>query len=180
MIDKYLIDKPSSESLLSEYIYSEIRTENFFLEKNKKNNFWYMKSSKDEYYNILSIDTNDMIKKFARSLFNLEFDSMLISGLGLGILPFLCQKTTSIVDVVEVEKEVIDIVEQIGHLNSNVRIYCQNIWNFIPEKKYDIILFDHWMSYAPKEEIDLLNLQYSPYLNENGIITVPIHEQTLR
>lgn len=139
-----------------------------------------MKNSKEDYYNILSIDTNNMVKTFAKSLINKNFDSILISGLGLGILPFLCQNATDIIDVVETEKEVIDIVRQIGHLKSNVTIFNESIYNFTPVRNYDIILFDHWMSYASEEEIEKLNDKFNIFLNEGGLITIPIKEQSTR
>jgi hypothetical protein len=180
MLDNSLIEESSTESLLSDFISDRIETENFHVKKNLKNGHWYLKNTKENYYNILSIDSNSMIKQFAKSLIGRTFESILISGLGLGIIPFLCQNTTDIVDVVEVEKEVIDIVKQIGHLDSNVRIYHQNIWDFIPEMKYDIILFDHWMSYATEDEMSSLKEKFNPYLNPNGIITIPIHEQMSR
>lgn len=180
MVDKFLIHKPPTESLLSEFIHDVIETENFFLEKNSKNNLWYLKSRRENYYNILSIDTNDMVKNFARSLLDFKFDTMLISGLGLGILPFLCQKTTDFIEVVEIESEVIEIVKKLGHLDTNVELINQNIWSFTPKMKYDVILFDHWMSFASENEMKGLKETFAPYLNLDGIITFPIHEQTLR
>ena len=82
MLDSSLIEKSWTESLLSDFISNRIETKNFFIEKNPKDNFWYMKNSKEDYYNILSIDTNNMVKTFAKSLINKNFDSILISGLG--------------------------------------------------------------------------------------------------
>jgi spermidine synthase len=180
MLDNSLIEKSSTESLLSDFISDRIETKNFYIEKNQKDNFWYMKNSKEEYYNILSVDTNNMVKTFARSLIDKNFDSILISGLGLGILPFLCQNTTKIVDVIEIEEEVVKIVEQIGHLKNNVRIFKGSILNFIPDRSYDIILFDHWMSHATLDEIDFLKNKFRGHLNQDGIITIPIYEQSIR
>jgi hypothetical protein len=180
MLDSSLIEKSWTESLLSDFISDRIETENFFIEKNPKDGFWYMKNSNKNYYNILSIDTNNMVKTFAKSLIDKNFDSILISGLGLGILPLLCQNTTNIIDVIETEKEVIDIVKQIGHLKSNVTIFNESIYNFTPVRNYDIILFDHWMSYASEEEIEQLYDKFHIFLNQGGFITIPIKEQCSR
>jgi hypothetical protein len=180
MLDNNLLEKSSQESLLSDFIRKEIRTENFFIEKNPKNNFWYMKNCNEKYYNILSIDTNDMVKKFAKRLIGKNFNSILISGLGLGILPYLCQNTTEVVDVIELESEVIDIVNQIEHLKSNVKIINSSIWDFTTDSRYDVILFDHWMSYATQNEIENLKNKFQQNLNEGGIITIPIYEQSVR
>lgn len=174
------INALSGKSILNSFIKEVIETENYIIEKNSKDNFWYMKSKNEKYYNILSVDTTQMVSNFAKKILNHNFNSILISGLGLGVLPFLCQKTTRIVDVVEIENEVISIVKKIGHLDSNVRIYNQNIYSFIPEIKYDIILFDHWMSFTTEKEMNYLKETFTPHLNFEGIITFPIHEQTMR
>lgn len=177
MVDLNFINQNINKSILNSFITDKIESENFILEKDLKNKFWQLKSKNEPMYNILSIDTVDMVTKFAKKLIDCDFNSILISGLGLGIIPYLCQEKTEIVDVVEIEDEVISIVNKLGHLKKNVRIFNEDINNFVPSIKYDIILFDHWMVSTTKKEIDLLNYKFSNFLNGTGFITVPVYEQ---
>lgn len=177
MIDINFINENSNKSLLDSIIKNKIESENFILEKNLKSQFWQLKSKRESMYNILSIDTVDMVTKYAKKLINNNFNSILISGLGLGIIPYLCQDQTEIVDVIEIKNEVINLTSGIGHLKSNVKIFNEDINNFVPSIKYDIILFDHWMVSTTEKEIDLLNYKFSNFLNGTGFITVPVYEQ---
>lgn len=180
MVDNYLIENFQDKSLLSEFIESEIETKNFLVTKQIKKNFWSLINKNEPYYKILSIDTVDMVINFANKLMNIDFNSILITGLGLGIIPFICQNKTEIVDVLEVDLEIIELVKKIGHLKENVKIYNEDIKKFSTDKKYDVILFDHWMSFAPQSEMFDLEKKFSDNLNNNGIFTFPIYEQTLR
>lgn len=178
MVDIQFINNNNNISILSTFISSSIESPNFIIQKDTKNKFWQLKYKNESYYNILSIDTTDMINNYAKKLLNNNFDSILISGLGLGIIPFLCQEQTSIVDVIELKSEVINITTNVGHLKPNVNIINEDIYNFNPTRNYDIILFDHWMIYAPESDMELLNNKFSSYLNSGGFTTFPIHEQT--
>lgn len=69
---------------------------------------------------------------------------VLIAGLGLGliVLPIMNKKYVISVDVVEKYQEVIDLIKPQLPLNSKVNIIHQDIINFIPTRKYDLIYFD--------------------------------------
>ena len=110
-------------------------------------------------------------------MFDINFDSILISGLGIGIVPLICQKTTNIIDVVEVDEEIIDFVSGLNHLQSNVNIINGDINYFTPTRQYDVIIFDHWGVSALESEKENLTSIYQEYLNPNGILTFPIIEQ---
>lgn len=166
-----------NSSILDSFISETIQNEKYIIEKNPKDNFWYMKNKSENYYNILSIDTTKMISGFAKKLIGLNFNSILISGLGLGIIPYMCQDSTEIIDVVEIDDKVIELTNSIGHLKSNINIISSNISEYNCEKTYDVILFDHWMDYTSQQEMLSLQQKFSPFLNEGGLITIPIHEQ---
>jgi hypothetical protein len=163
--------------ILDSYLSNNLENEKYIIEKNLVKNFWYMKNKLEVQYDILGFDTIEMITKYAKKLVNKEFNSILISGLGMGIIPYLCQETCQIVDVVEIDSRVIELTSNVGHLNEKVRIYENDINIFQPSMSYDIILFDHWMVYAPKQEMNYLELKYNDYLNPNGFLTFPIYEQ---
>jgi hypothetical protein len=173
------IDNFSKGSLFNTFISNTIENEKYIIEKNQKKGLWQMRNKYENYYNILGIDSIEMVTGYAKKLLNIEFNSILISGLGMGVIPFICQEKCSIIDVVEIDSQVINITSEIGHLNQNVRIYNNDIYNFQPSINYDIILFDHWMQYAPENEMQILKLKYIDYCNPNGFITFPVHEQFL-
>ena len=43
--------------------------------------------------------------------------------------------------------------------------------------KYDIILFDHWLTHANDSEINLLTQKFQIYLNDGGFLYFPVKEQ---
>ena len=141
MIDLQLIQS-NRNSLFEHFISSPIETERFSISKNGKNKYRFVDKSKN-VGNIYNEDDVEFTEYFYRRLFGINFDSILISGLGLGIVPYICQNTTSIVDVVEIDSEIIDFVSGIGHLNSKVNIINSDINHFTPIRTYDVIVFDH-------------------------------------
>ena len=133
-----------------------------------------------------SFQSDDNIKyitNYADELLNREFSSILIAGLGLGNIPYICKNNSpcSVVDVVEINQEVIDLVTSIGHLN-NINIINNNIFSYEPIITYDIILLDIWNCIDCNEnlqnEIITLVERYKPTLNEGGFIYVPINKNS--
>lgn len=175
MIDSQLLEN-NPNSLFEIFISGSIDTNRFLITRNRKNRYQFIDKSKN-VGNIYNEDNIDFIKYFYRKLFDFNFNSILISGLGIGIVPLICQNTTNIIDVVEVDEEIIDFVSGFNHLQSNVNIINGDINYFTPTRQYDIILFDHWSTGASQIEKDNLTTTFQGFLNPNGILTFPIIEQ---
>ena len=176
MVNIELITNSPSNSLLQNFISQEIITERFAIVKGPKDK-WRLVDRTKSFGNIYSEDNRDFIVKYAKRLLGKNFNSILISGLGLGVIPYACQTTTAIIDVIEIDKDVIDITKSIGHIHENTNIIHGDIHNFIPQNKYDIILFDHWLTHANDSEIDLLTQKFQIYLNDGGFLYFPVKEQ---
>lgn len=123
---------------------------------------------------LLSIDSPDYITLFASELLDIEFSSILIGGLGLGVIPYVCQDFAQ-VDVLENDQNVIDIVSQVGHLNTNVNITNSDIFTFEPTKTYDVVVMDIWYNSIPFEITEEIITKYLSCLNEGGFLYLPLN-----
>ena len=73
---------------------------------------------------------------------------VLIGGLGIGMVILALQDKPEVVSVtvVEIDQNLYDTVmpQLKPHLNDKVKIVIQDIHNFIPDRKYDVIYCDIW------------------------------------
>jgi len=73
---------------------------------------------------------------------------VLIGGLGIGMVVLAIQDKPEVesVTVVELHQEVYDLtMKQLKpHLNDKVKVVVQDIHDFIPDRKYDVIYCDIW------------------------------------
>ena len=137
----------------------------------------------------IALDHPGYIFNYANGLLDVEFNSILVGGLGVGIVPYLSQDFAD-VDVVENDQDVIDIVSQLGHLKENVNIINDDLYTFVPNKTYDVILLDiwhevltegnnvrklEWWDFLNEEKCDEMISKYLPYVNEEGFIYIPIN-----
>ena len=96
-------------------------------------------------------------------------------GLGLGIAPYLSQPFCDTIDIIEIDQDLIDLVSGIGHLSES-NIIRTDIFTYEPQRKYDFILLDIWQKNSGTFDIEVETLKnkYTPYLNDNGIMCVPL------
>jgi spermidine synthase len=127
---------------------------------------------------VLSVDNPYYILQYSSELLNVEFNSILVAGLGLGVMPYVCQDFAQ-VDVVEINQNVIDLAKQLGHLNENVNIIHDDILTFSVEKTYDIVVIDTFYEALSEETITLLEEKYMPFVNEGGFLYIPINKGIL-
>lgn len=127
---------------------------------------------------VLSVDNPYYILEYSSELLDIEFDSILIAGLGLGVMPYVCQDFAQ-VDVVEINQDVINLAKQLGHLNENVNIIHDDILTFSVEKTYDIVVIDTFYEALSEERISLLEEKYMPFINEGGFLYIPINKGVL-
>jgi len=69
---------------------------------------------------------------------------VLITGIGIGLIifPMMNKKNVISIDVVEKYQEIIDLIEPQIPFNDKVKIIHSDIMDFIPKRKYDIIIID--------------------------------------
>ena len=112
-----------------------------------------------------------------------SYDKILVGGLGLGLIPnHLANKSKSVIDVIENNKELIDWVNNEKYLDDSVSIIEADIFSYTPSKKYDLILIDIWWNESDiTEEIKTsLKNKYSSHLNSGGKLFLPLTEEDIK
>lgn len=128
-------------------------------------------------------DDFSYFNKFSKELLYREYDSILIGGLGLGIIPFVLTKLTKLadVDVVENNSAVISAMNHMDYLQ-HVNIISENAIRYSTDKKYDMILMDLWWSINEStfisDRADIIK-NYKNNLSENGVIYFPISDEII-
>ena len=133
------------------------------------------------YYNKWVDDLENYATNYGNVVLG-SYDSVLIAGLGLGVMPYYIQenKECSIIDVVEINEDVIEAVNQLGHLSSSVNLIEDDILTYIPTRNYDLIILDIWWDgiYCQDDrdaQSPLMVTKYLEYLNEGGKVSTPIN-----
>ena len=119
----------------------------------------------------------DSFKDFA-------YDSVLVAGLGFGLIPNELSEVNkcSKIDVVEISQEVIDYNISSGHLNTNINIIKGDIFEYITNEKYDLIIIDTiWNENEMSEEqVQALTSKFlTTNLNIGGALYIPIKNNWL-
>ena len=102
---------------------------------------------------------------------------VLIAGLGLGmvICPIAQKEEVETVTVVEISKEVIGLIQPhlckyLGDDAKKIKIFCEDIFKFVPTHKFDVIYFDIWCNISGDEYEDTkkLHRKFSRKLVRDG------------
>lgn len=132
------------------------------------------------YYNKWVDDEENYATNYGNIILG-NYDSILIAGLGLGVMPYYIQenKECSVIDVVEINEDVIAAVNQLGHLSSSVNLIEDNILTYTPTRNYDLIVLDIWWDgiYCRDDrdaQSPLMVTKYLEFLNEGGTVSLPI------
>ena len=112
---------------------------------------------------VMTVDAPDYIIEYAPELLDVEFNSILIGGLGIGVIPYVVQDFAE-VDVIENDENIIDIVTQLNHLNENVTIIKGDIFTFTATKTYDVIVLDIWYEALTEALSNQLIEKYLPFV----------------
>ena len=124
-------------------------------------------------------DDRNYITGYCKLVTILNYDSILIGGLGFGILPYFMENFNYIetIDVVEKNKNVIDAINELNHLH-HTRIIHHDFITYKPDRKYDLIVADLWWLRTDVDDFESeknnIISNYSGYLNEGGKIYFPI------
>lgn len=139
-------------------------------------------SESNNYINLYNVegklildDLSSYITNFTPEILDKKFDSILIGGLGLGLIPFVTQDFCEVIDVVENDINIIRINQELNALDTKVNIIQEDIFSFQPTKNYDVIVMDIWYSPISEDIVNSLNLIYLPFLNEGGFLYYPIN-----
>ena len=112
------------------------------------------------------------------------YDKVLIAGLGFGLIPQTLSEVNncSKIDVVEIDQEIIDYNISSGHLNSDIVIIKSDIFEYITNEKYDLIIIDTiWdENEMSEEQVQTLTSKFlTTNLNIGGALYIPIKNKWL-
>jgi len=128
-----------------------------------------------EYYGRILLGDCDNCGSTSKLYENFYFDKVLIVGLGMGLLPNYAKevKNCNVVDVIEKNNE---LIEYVDYLDSSIKITQADAFDYVPDKKYDLILIDIWWGHEDitEEIISKLHDNYKIYLENNGRILIPV------
>lgn len=186
MIDISIYDdfKKQKKGILYNFIKEPKTFGKFRIEKlnNLTSNYWalYSYDNTNNTFLINGVDDTEYLTGYCKEIVNKQFSSILICGLGLGIVPYIIKNFCSEIDVIENSEELILVIKDFEYLNG-VNIINSDVYSYIPNKKYDMILLDIWISYKFYDtdcEVNNLVNKFMPFLNQTGLIYTPIKEGT--
>ncbi len=98
----------------------------------------------DNLFNFCVMSNSRQEKELCLNIIEHSFGEVLIAGFGIGliVLPIMNKIEVESIEIVELQKEVIDLISTQLPLNNKVKIINDNIYSYIPEKKYDTIYVD--------------------------------------
>jgi hypothetical protein len=178
MIDKELIQSKMSNNLIGLFdieLTQDIILNGYSIKKYNNINYIGLYNPAGK---VMTVDAPDYIIEYAPELLDVEFNSMLIGGLGIGVIPYVVQDFAE-VDVIENDQNIIDIVKSLNHLNENVNIIKGDIFTFDVTKTYDVIVLDIWYDALTEELSNQLIEKYLPFVNEGGFLYIPINARSL-
>jgi len=120
---------------------------------------------------VIMSDTN-MEKETNMTFLEKSKGDVLIAGLGIGLIliPLFKNPKVKSITVIEKEKDVIDLVENQLNLEK-VKIQQEDIFTYVPNKKYDTIYFDIWPTIGDNfYEMSELLEKFLPFLTNEGWI----------
>jgi len=115
---------------------------------------------------------------FKDSFDGFEFDTVLVVGLGLGLIPqeLIELNKCSKVDCLEISQEMIDYTITSGHLNNDINLIQGDVYNYTTSDLYDLIIIDiiWYDSEMNEEQYQSLATKFTNNLNTGGALYVPV------
>ena len=138
----------------------------------------------NEMYSKVMLGKCETCNPFFKNSFNgFSYDTVLIVGLGLGLVPQELSEVNkcSKIDVLEIDQEMIDYTISSGHLNSDINLIQGDIYNYTTTETYDLIIIDTiWYEHEmTDEDYGLLESRLLPNINTGGALYVPIKNKWL-
>ena len=138
----------------------------------------------NEMYSKIMLGKCETCNPFFKNSFNgFSYDTVLVVGLGLGLVPQELSEVNkcSKIDVLEIDQEIIDYNISSGHLNSDINLIQGDIYNYTTIETYDLIIIDTiWYEHEMTDEnYELLENRLLPNINTGGALYVPIKNKWL-
>tara|TARA_R110002049_G_scaffold30904_2_gene105556 strand:+ start:1766 stop:2305 length:540 start_codon:yes stop_codon:yes gene_type:complete len=138
----------------------------------------------NEMYSKIMLGKCETCNPFFKNSFNgFSYDTVLVVGLGLGLVPQELSEVNkcSKIDVLEIDQEMIDYTISSGHLNSDINLIQGDIYNYTTIETYDLIIIDTiWYEHEMTDEnYELLENRLLPNINTGGALYVPIKNKWL-
>jgi spermidine synthase len=117
------------------------------------------------------------------SSYDLAYGDVLISGLGFGILAlWLCSKPeVDSVTVVEISEDVIKLFKESNECPKKLTIINDNMVEYNTDKKYDVLLLDHYERQSFDWRIkDINRIWYDHYTAEGNSYVCDIIDKKIR
>jgi len=139
----------------------------------------------NEMYSKVMLGKCETCNPFYKNSFEgFTYDKVLIAGLGFGLIPQTLSEVNkcSKIDVVEIDQEIIDYNISSGHLNSDIVIIKSNIFEYITDEKYDLIIIDTiwYENKMSEEQVQTLTSKFlTKNLNIGGVLYIPIKNKWL-
>lgn len=126
------------------------------------------------------LDEEEYVTHYCQPLLasNHSYDSVLVGGLGMGLIPEWIANNTSCttIHVIDNNSELRTWVSNENYLDSSINIYAGDAYTYTPTQNYDLILMDIWWG-SETEATDGtgagLKDRYIPYLNSGGKYYAP-------
>jgi len=137
------------------------------------------------FYAKLFLGKCDACTDFYKDSFkDFTYNSVLVAGLGFGLIPNELNKVNncSKIDVVEINQEVINYHNLSKHLSSEINIIKHDIFEYTTEEKYDLIIIDIiWEEEDMSEaQVELLTSKFmDKNLNKEGVLYIPVKKKWL-
>lgn len=107
-----------------------------------------------------------------------SFKSVLILGLGLGLIPqYIADNMLecTVIDVIDNNQELIDWTLESTHLKPKINIFLGECHTYEPTRQYDLIIADIWWDIPDVQEVYTeLTLKYNDTLTSTGKIYFPL------
>jgi spermidine synthase len=122
-------------------------------------------------------DNPNYFELHATELKNIQFNSMLMLGLGLGLTAYFYQNICHKIWIVEDNPNIIDIIKKANYLKNEIIISHGNAldFNISEQEKFDLIFVDIFGmiddKYQQNKQTIIAN--YTKNLTENGVIYFP-------
>lgn len=123
-------------------------------------------------------DDDSYITGYATELMNLSGQSILITGLGLGLMAYYIRNSFTSIDVIEIDEDLVSLLNSQNLLSSNTNPIIGDalLYSFSETKKWDYIVIDT----IYEKDINLKELYKQKYLsklNTNGFLYMPIFQE---
>tara|TARA_R100001591_G_scaffold59165_1_gene69022 strand:- start:1976 stop:2521 length:546 start_codon:yes stop_codon:yes gene_type:complete len=115
---------------------------------------------------------------FINNFKDFTYSKVLVAGLGLGLIPqdLIINEKCSKVDVVEIDKQLIDYFKNINVLDSKINLIQGDIFEYTTTETYDLIIID--TIFNPESmsdsEYDTLVTKFNDNLSSGGALYAPI------